>query len=114
MNGTNGLSLHLRGEKIGDRKMGKCICCCKLERLNSFEDLIRFLMHDTKGKKFYEARKTYTGITSCIFENMGRITLFVKKSAGDLFQKPRRQLVSALSSCLHLKTISTLVIMEVI
>lgn len=55
INGTNGLSVHLRGEKIGDWKIGKCICCCKLERVNSFEDLIWFLMLDMKEKEFYEA-----------------------------------------------------------
>lgn len=68
MNGTNGFSVHLRGEKIGDWKMGKYICCCKLERLNSFEDLIRFQMHDMKEKEeFYEALESYGApMTSCV------------------------------------------------
>lgn len=31
MNGTNGLYVHVRGEKIGDWKMGKCIVAVNLK-----------------------------------------------------------------------------------
>lgn len=43
-------------KKKSDWKKGKRICCCKLERLNSFVDLIRFLKTLSKGSfiKFYK------------------------------------------------------------
>lgn len=50
MNGPNGLYVHLRGEKVGDWKMKKCICCCILEILHLFEDLIQFLINDTEER----------------------------------------------------------------
>lgn len=47
-----------REKKTGESRMGKCICCCKLERLNSFEDLIWFLIHVMEEGEFYEPQES--------------------------------------------------------